>query len=156
MRDLITLTALVVSISGIAVSLAREEVRCHLGFPSASCPQSSPVQGEKPEIDSDRPDPPSQPAASQPKILRDRPESQPDLPDNTEPATPVLPEALPETPPEQPTATSPFVPNSPSPEVTKPEETTTDLSNPLQSESSNPLDRPIPLKVEPPPSDSPQ
>jgi hypothetical protein len=37
MRNLLTLVALLVSVSGIAVSLAREEVRCYLGLESVKC-----------------------------------------------------------------------------------------------------------------------
>jgi hypothetical protein len=46
MRNVLTLLALMVSVSGIMVSLAREEVRCYLALSSASCqhPESSSAQ----------------------------------------------------------------------------------------------------------------
>ena len=67
MRDFITVTALLVSFSGIVVSLAREEVRCYLGLNAEPCqvretksPESSP-----PQIVPDASD-----------IVRDRPSSE--------------------------------------------------------------------------------
>lgn len=38
MKNTLTLFALMISVSGIVVSLAREEVRCYLGLSSTSCP----------------------------------------------------------------------------------------------------------------------
>ncbi|MFM8295264.1 MAG: hypothetical protein ACKN9E_12055 [Microcystaceae cyanobacterium] len=37
MRNLLTVTALLISVTGIVVSLAREELRCQLGLQSAEC-----------------------------------------------------------------------------------------------------------------------
>ena len=39
MNNILPILALLMSVSGIAVSLGREEVRCHLGLESAACPQ---------------------------------------------------------------------------------------------------------------------
>lgn len=36
-RDMLAMTALIVSVTGIGVSLAREEVRCYLGLSSTAC-----------------------------------------------------------------------------------------------------------------------
>jgi hypothetical protein len=64
MRDFITVTALLVSLSGIAVSLAREEVRCYIGLNAEPCqaketqsPGSIPPQtaSESSDINRDRP-----------------------------------------------------------------------------------------------------
>jgi hypothetical protein len=38
MKNILPILALLLSVSGIAVSLGREEVRCHLGLESAACP----------------------------------------------------------------------------------------------------------------------
>lgn len=40
MKNALTVLALTLSISGIVVSLAREEVRCYLGLSSLACPPS--------------------------------------------------------------------------------------------------------------------
>lgn len=42
MREFLTVTALVVSLSGVVVSLAREEVRCYLGLNAESCQVQQP------------------------------------------------------------------------------------------------------------------
>ena len=42
MRDFIAVTALLVSLSGIAVSLAREEVRCYIGLNAEPCQVKQP------------------------------------------------------------------------------------------------------------------
>jgi hypothetical protein len=42
-KNLLTLVALFVSVSGIAVSLAREEVRCYLGLESSECAATRPI-----------------------------------------------------------------------------------------------------------------
>jgi hypothetical protein len=39
MKNILPILALLMSVSGIAVSLGREEVRCHLGLESAACPR---------------------------------------------------------------------------------------------------------------------
>jgi hypothetical protein len=39
MKNVLPVIALLLSVSGIAVSLGREEVRCHLGLESAICPK---------------------------------------------------------------------------------------------------------------------
>ncbi len=46
MRNLITVVALIVSITGIFVSLAREELRCRLGLQSSECRSSIPNSNE--------------------------------------------------------------------------------------------------------------
>lgn len=46
MRNLITVIALIVSITGVFVSLAREELRCRLGLQSAECRSSIPNSNE--------------------------------------------------------------------------------------------------------------
>lgn len=40
LRDVVTTCALLVSVIGIGVSLAREEMRCYLGLQSSKCPPS--------------------------------------------------------------------------------------------------------------------
>ncbi|MFN7556272.1 MAG: hypothetical protein ACK5QL_15035, partial [Microcystis sp.] len=39
MNNILPILALLMSVSGIAVSLGREEVRCRLGLESAACPR---------------------------------------------------------------------------------------------------------------------
>jgi hypothetical protein len=74
MRDFITFTALVVSFSGIVVSLAREEVRCYIGLNAEPCqvketksPESSPPQtaADSSDIVRDRPSSGEQPNGTQ-------------------------------------------------------------------------------------------
>ena len=40
LRDIVTTCALFVSVTGIGISLAREEMRCYLGLQSTECPAS--------------------------------------------------------------------------------------------------------------------
>ncbi|ACK67968.1 conserved hypothetical protein [Rippkaea orientalis PCC 8801] len=52
LRDVITTCALLVSVTGIGVSLAREEMRCYLGLQSAECPPTqvrSVFRGSEPQ-----------------------------------------------------------------------------------------------------------
>ena len=121
MRDFITVTALLVSLSGIAVSLAREEVRCYLGLNAEPCqvketqsPGSSPpsTASESSDINRDRPSSEEKPnpnespldsgdtLPSNPKISPETPvtETQPPTthPDSSPPAHTEL-KAAPET-----------------------------------------------------------
>jgi hypothetical protein len=41
MKNVLPILALMLSVSGIAVSLGREEVRCYIGLTSAACPQET-------------------------------------------------------------------------------------------------------------------
>lgn len=82
MRDFITVTALLVSLSGIAVSLAREEVRCYIGL------NAEPCQVQQPES----PDSNRQEASS---VGRDSDRKSSDIiPNSTEPSTSSVEKSL--------------------------------------------------------------
>lgn len=70
MRNLLTLVALLLSTTGIVVSLAREELRCRLGLSSAECvateQQGNPPNGSDLEGDRQVKAPPQQPNVPQP------------------------------------------------------------------------------------------
>lgn len=54
MNNILPILALLMSVSGIAVSLGREEVRCHLGLESAACPQEEEKTSEDTPTTTDR------------------------------------------------------------------------------------------------------
>jgi hypothetical protein len=82
-KNLLTLVALFVSVSGIAVSLAREEVRCYLGLDSSECAATRPISPVT--------KPPVTPAPQPPQEV---------VKEETKPSEPIQPLETPETPPE--------------------------------------------------------
>ncbi|MDB9505895.1 hypothetical protein PN502_02015, partial [Microcystis aeruginosa CS-338/01] len=81
MKNILAILALLMSVSGIAVSLGREEVRCHLGLESAACPREE----EKTSEDTPATTPESPPATT------------PESPPATTPESPRIETTPPET-----------------------------------------------------------
>lgn len=107
MKNILPILALLMSVSGIAVSLGREEVRCHLGLESAACPREE----EKTTEDTPATTPESPPATTpeSPQIE----ETPPETTRNIE----VSPEVSPSPESETPVEFTPIPENNPSPEV---------------------------------------
>lgn len=103
MKNILPILALLMSVSGIAVSLGREEVRCHLGLESAACPREEQKTSED--------TPPDTPATTpeSPRIE----ETPRETTRNIEPSPEVSPSPESETPVEF----TPIPENNPSPEV---------------------------------------
>ncbi|MDB9420056.1 hypothetical protein PN467_05850, partial [Microcystis aeruginosa CS-563/04] len=106
MKNILPILALLMSVSGIAVSLGREEVRCHLGLESAACPREE----EKTTEDTPATTPESPPATTpeSPQIE----ETPPETTRNIE----VSPEVSPSPESETPVEFTPIPENNPSPE----------------------------------------
>ncbi len=77
MRDVLTVLALAISLSGIAVSLAREEVRCYMGLQSNECQATQPKFPQLPKIPSLSQED-TQPAATEPPSIQ--PQEEPSNP----------------------------------------------------------------------------
>ena len=142
MKNILPILALLMSVSGIAVSLGREEVRCHLGLESAACPR------EKENTSEDTP-------ATTPESPRIE-ETPAETTRNIEPSPEVSPSPESETPVEF----TPIPENNPSPEVppenpptseTKAVEKTPDAEkSPDVNPSKEGKTESIPLEVIPP------
>lgn len=104
MKNILPILALLMSVSGIAVSLGREEVRCHLGLESAACPREEEKTSE---------DTPATTPESPPATTPESPQIE-ETPTETTRNSEVSPSPESETPVEF----TPIPENNPSPEVT--------------------------------------
>ncbi len=107
MKDILTVIALLLSLSGILASLMREEVRCYLGLPSQVCKTT-----EKPTVTPTSPKEVGKPVMIPPKIEEIAPQP-PTLPETTI----LIPETPdPNDPPSQEINSPPTALDSPLPE----------------------------------------
>ncbi|MDY7049420.1 MAG: hypothetical protein RPG89_12575 [Microcystis panniformis WG22] len=154
MKNILPILALLMSVSGIAVSLGREEVRCHLGLESAACPREEEKTSEDTPATT-RESPPATTPATTPESPRI--EATPaETTRNIEPSPEVFPSPKSETPVEF----TPIPENNPSPEVppenpptpeTKAVEKTPDAEkSPDVNPSKDGETKSIPLEVIPP------
>ena len=142
MKNILPILALLMSVSGIAVSLGREEVRCHLGLESAACPQ------EEQNISEDTPatTPESPRIKETPAETTRNSEPSPEVSPSPEKETPVEFTPIPEKNP------SPEVPpeNPPTPETKAVEKTPDAEKSPDVNPSKDGETESIPLEVIPP------
>ena len=152
MKNILAILALLMSVSGIAVSLGREEVRCHLGLESAACPR------EEEKTSEDTPATPRIPPRNYPQLPQNLPRYQ-ELPRELT-AIAKSPEVSPSPEKETPVEFTPIPENNPSPEVppenpptpeTKAVEKTPDAEkSPDVNPSKDGETESIPLEVIPP------
>lgn len=55
MRDVLTVFAVIISMTGVVISLTREELRCWVGLPSTTCQSSRPETDPSPNLNSPLP-----------------------------------------------------------------------------------------------------
>lgn len=136
MKSILPVLALLMSVSGIAVSLGREEVRCRLGLESAVCPREE----EKTSEDTPATTPESPRIEETPWETTRSSEAYPEVSPSPETETPVEFTPIPENNP------SPEVPpeNPPTPE-TKAVEKSPDVNPSKEGKTET-----IPLEVIPP------
>ena len=129
MRNAITVVALLISMTGIFVSLAREELRCKLGLNSADCPPISSRTNFRQE---------NQPNFSLPKILKNH--STPTENVKTEEKSTENPQQSPETPKlsDIDTTKTEAMGNKLLKSDSEPANTTKNETSPLNSSPSNP------------------
>ncbi|MFM6063120.1 MAG: hypothetical protein ACKPAE_11990 [Microcystis panniformis] len=112
MKNILPILALLMSVSGIAVSLGREEVRCHLGLESAACPREEEKTSEDTPATT-RESPPATTPATTPESPRIEA-----TPAETTRNIEASPEVSPSPEKETPVEFTPIPENNPSPEVT--------------------------------------
>ena len=142
MKNILAILALLMSVSGIAVSLGREEVRCHLGLESAACPREE----EKTSEDTPATTPESPQIEETPAETTRNSEASPEVSPSPKSETPVEFTPIPENNP------SPEVPpeNPPTPETKAVEKTPDAEKSPDVNPSKDGETESIPLEVIPP------
>ncbi|ACK72478.1 conserved hypothetical protein [Gloeothece citriformis PCC 7424] len=151
MKNLMTVVALMISVTGVGVSLAREEVRCYLGLSSSAC-HSTPESLSSPQKANSTPSSQTE-SSSQPQETEEKPPIK--LPSAIEEITKIGKEALAPSSESSPEVTNPTTEEEPPtepPQISRqqPEEKT-DISSPTYL---SPITEPVELEVIPPPEDS--
>ena len=146
MNNILPILALLMSVSGIAVSLGREEVRCHLGLESAACPQEEQNINEDTPATTPATTPESPRIEETPAETTRNSEASPEVSPSPESETPVEFTPIPEKNP------SPEVPpeNPPTPETKAVEKTPDAEKSPDVNPSKDGETESIPLEVIPP------
>jgi len=172
MKNFVTLLALIVSVSGIVVSLAREEVRCFVGLNAETCQSKHNGSSESPRFggseptgltqgERDRKSPETNAMEKTLNSLKDNVEqSLPSAQDKTTSKEPTVNESKPASPSDPATVPSETKTEHDAAMETPPKDQSISVNNPQEkSESSpnsaaNPSTPSVPLKVEPysPPS----